>query len=225
MQRTCKIDSTLALEIAAIGVAICWVDADLAAELAALDAAYAAEEQAMNQVEQKPTVVSAAPTIDTTASSSAIRLARELANVSIKNEKAFVVEVIRVCEKIVNGVEIVRGNRSASNLLVAAAKAVISANANPHHAAAIRAKLKAGAPVACNALMIGGADLDMVIPVANAISHQCDAAVALIADSHDWYRSGMTNTENNENNQIAAQEAKRGHDSAKENAMRRFGQR
>ncbi len=224
MQRTCKIEQSLALELAALDVAICWVDADLAAEINALDAAYAAEEQAMQQPKQE-IVVTAAPIIDTTASNSAIRLAKELSSVSVKNEKAFVVEVVRVCEKIIAGVEVVRGNRSASNLLVAAAKAVLSANQKPHHAAAIRAKLKSGAPVACNALMMAGADLDMVIPVANAISHQIDAAVALIADSHDWYRSGMTNTENNENNQLAAQEAKRSSESAKEAAMQRAGRR
>ncbi len=204
MQRR-SIDNQLNLEIAAIDVAICWVDADLAAEIAALDAEYAAEAAAMSQpVESAPVAPAARPTpaIELGSTNSAIKYANQLSNLSIKGEKAFVEAAKSLCEVILANVKRTE-NMGAQNMLLLGAKAVVEAQKSPAKAAAIRATMKKIAAPAMRTLLDCGADLDLVIPVANALSSQIDAALALIADSHDWYRSGMTNTENLENNEIA----------------------
>lgn len=217
MQRR-TIDNTLALELAALDTAICWVDIELAAEIAALDAEYAAQEAAA--MNSQPVVESApVPTIELGSTNSAIKYANQLSNLSVKGEKQFIAAVVSMCEIVLANVARTE-NMGAQNMLLLGAKAVVEASKKPQNAAAIRAKMKQiGAP-AMRALFDVGADLDLVIPVANALSHQIDSALALIADQHDWYRSGMTNTENNENNEVARRDGMKTADGARFSGFR-----
>lgn len=220
MQRR-SIDNQLNLEIAAIDVAICWVDADLASELASLDAEYAAE-AAMSQpaVESQPVAPSRpVPAIELGANATAIKYANQLASLSVKGEKQFVAAAVSFCEVILANVARTE-NMGAQNMLLLGAKAVVEASKSPAKAAAIRATMKKIAAPAMRALLDCGADLDLVIPVANALSSQIDATLALIADQHDWYRSGMSSSENLENNEIARRDSAKVADGARFSGFR-----